>query len=81
MKSKNVQGGDNIIQQGGGSHKRKLICAYGVPYFRSILPLYNGSHSLNGRLWIGIWSTNKAICATITPSPVLHPYSPQEKRI
>ena len=54
MKSKNVQGGDNIIQQGGGSHKRKLICAYGVPYFRSILPLYNGSHSLNGRLWIGI---------------------------
>ena len=54
MKSKNVQGGDNIIQQGGGSHKRKLICAYGVPCFYISLPPYNGSQSSNGRLWIGI---------------------------
>jgi len=73
MKSKNVQGGDNIIKQGGGSHKTKLICAYGVPCFYASLPPCNGSHSLNGRLWIGICSTNAAICATFTPSLVLHP--------
>ena len=81
MKSKNVQGGDNIIQQGGGSRKRKLICAYGVPCFYVSLPPCNSSHSLNGRLWIGIYSTNAAICATFAPSLVIHPYSPQEKRI